>query len=966
MKKCLVILFSLILMTGSFISVSSTSLVSLTQAEEDFIKAHPVIYLGVDPNFVPYEFIDIDNTYNGIAKDYLDLISEKTGLKFEITKGLTWDQAFEKAVLKEVDGLPIIGISDERQKYFLFSDAYYSFQRVLFIGDAASDITSFNDLEGRIVAVQNNSSHHEFLKTMPNITLSLYDTVEDALKALSNGEEEAFIGNLATTLYLAKNVGISQLEYIAIPSQKQQTLHFAARNDYPELISIINKGLKAITKSEKIEIDNRWIGVVSKTDYTWLIQTLMFIGFMLIIIFLVSFFWIKQLRKEITQRKFTELALKQAKEEADKANQVKSSFLARMSHEIRTPLNAISGMSYILKKSGLTMTQQNYLDKISSASKDVLEIINDILDFAKIESGKVDLEIISFSIDEILEHLISIVSFKAEEQGIELIIERDSTIPLYFFGDPKRIQQILLNILNNSIKFTEKGSVTLSIKRIETVNNKFSLEISVTDTGIGMNDEQVNRLFEPFTQADSSINRRFGGTGLGLSIVKSLLDLMDGQIHIKSVLGEGSIFTICLSLDEDVERNIEQRRIASELYLGNIKTLILDKSNAHATMIQDYLSAFNLETEIFTEANKALLAIESAFMQNHPYHLLIVDYDTPIEKGLDYCIKLKNIEWIDQTLKIILLIPFNVENAFERLGQVGINLGINKPIVPSVLFNGIVDLFRSDVYQKLSNDKVSANETIEENKYPYKVLLFEDNKTNQFIAQSLLEQVGYTVKIVENGLIGVEEFKLNPEVYDIILMDLHMPVMNGFEASVEILKINSKIPIIAMTADAITGIEEKCRSVGISNFISKPFDPATLAEKVYGFIKNSPNTIEKSQSKIEPSNQSERILDEKFGLLNVGGNKEIFESILKIFYDENIDTIVNLDKHMLENDVQGSIQLVHKIKGSTGAIGAKPLYETAILFQKALQENDTNAITYQHRTFKKQLTDLLKEIEQKI
>lgn len=193
-----------------------------------------------------------------------------------------------------------------------------------------------------------------------------------------------------------------------------------------------------------------------------------------------------------------------------------------------------------------------------------------------------------------------------------------------------------------------------------------------------------------------------------------------------------------------------------------------------------------------------------------------------------------------------------------------------------------------------------------------------------------------------------------------------MPVMNGFEASAEILKINSKIPIIAMTADAITGIEEKCRSVGISNFISKPFDPATLAEKVYGFIKNSPNTIEKSQSKIEPSNQSERILDEKFGLLNVGGNKEIFESILKIFYDENIDTIVNLDKHMLENDVQGSIQLVHKIKGSTGAIGAKPLYETAILFQKALQENDTNAITYQHRTFKKQLTDLLKEIEQKI
>jgi len=966
MKKCLVILFSLILMTGSFISVSSSSLVSLTQAEIDFIEEHPVIYLGVDPNFTPYEFIDIDNSYNGIAKDYLDLISEKTGLKFEITKGLTWDQAYEKAVLKELDGLPIIGTSEERQKYFIFSDSYYSFQRVLFIGDSASDITSFNDLEGRIVAVQNNSSHHEFLKTMPNITLSLYDTVEDALRALANGEEETFIGNLATTLYLAKNAGISQLEYIAIPSQNKQTLHFAARNDYPELISIINKGLKAITKSEKIEIDNRWIGVVSKTDYTWLIQILMFIGFMVIIIFLVSFFWIKQLRKEITQRKFTELALKHAKEEADKANQVKSSFLARMSHEIRTPLNAISGMSYILKKSGLTMTQQNYLDKISSASKDVLEIINDILDFAKIESGKVDLEIISFSIDEILEHLISIVSFKAEEQGIELIIERDSTIPLYFFGDPKRIQQILLNILNNSIKFTEKGSVTLNIKRIENIDNKFSLEIGVIDTGIGMNEEQVKRLFEPFTQADSTINRRFGGTGLGLSIVKSLLDLMNGEISVKSALGEGSIFTISLTLEEDVERNREQKRIATELYLGNIKTLILDKSNAHATMIQDYLNAFNLETEIFTEANKALMAIESAFMQNHPYNLLIVDYDTPLEKGLDYCMKLKNIEWIDQSLKIILLIPFNVENAFERLGQVGINLGINKPIVPSVLFNGIIDLFRSDVYQKLSEEKVGSIKTVEEKKYPFKVLLFEDNKTNQFIAQSLLEQVGYTVKIVENGQIGVEEFKLNPNIYDIILMDLHMPIMNGFEATTEILKINPNVPIIAMTADAITGIEDKCREVGITNFISKPFDPATLAEKVYEFIKNNSNVIDKAPAEKETNSHNEIILDEKFGLLNVGGNKAIFESILKIFYDENIDTIDNLEKHMKEMDVQGSIQLVHKIKGSTGAIGAKPLYETAIQFQRALQENDAPAITILHRTFKKQLADLLKEIEQKI
>ena len=824
MKKIFNVLASLILISSTFLSVSSNNVVNLTPEERDFIAANPVIQLGVDPNFVPYEFIDIDGSYNGISKDYLDLISKKTGLRFEITEGLTWDQAYEKVVLKELDGLPIIGKSSEREKYFIFSDTYYSFQRVLFINNE-NNINSFNDLQGRVVAVQKNSSHHEFLKTVGNITLSLYDTVEEALIALSNNQEVAFVGNLATTLYIAKNEGISQLEYMSIPNQSQQTLHFAARNDYPLLISIINKGLKAITVSEKIEIDNRWIGVVSKTDYTWLIQLFIVIGLIATSIVLVSFYWILRLRKEIDQRKLTEIELQYAKEEADRANQVKSSFLARMSHEIRTPLNAISGMSYILKKTGLTKTQQNYLDKISSASKDVLEIINDILDFAKIESGKVDLEIISFNLDEILEHIVSIVSFKAEEQGIELRVERDPLVPMYFFGDAKRIQQVLLNLLNNSVKFTDKGSVTLKIKLIEKNEINYQLQISVIDTGIGMNQEQLSNLFIPFTQADSSINRRFGGTGLGLSIVKSLLDLMGGKIEVSSILHEGSDFKISLFLDEDKERNLEQKRLASELYLGEIKTLILDKSTVHATMIQDYLRAFKLNTEIFTDESLAYEAIISAFTKNKPYDLLIIDYDTPIEKGYQYCIKLKQSNWIDQSLKIIMLLPLNIDETIHRVDQEGINLCLNKPVIPSVLFNGIVDLFRNDVYQKLNPINIDSNSNP---KYNYNILLFEDNKTNQFIAQSILEQSGYSVKIVDNGQIGVEEFKRNSNKYNIILMDLHMPVMNGFEASIEIRKIDETIPIIAMTADAISGIEQQCKKVGINNFITKPFDPSEI------------------------------------------------------------------------------------------------------------------------------------------
>lgn len=959
MRKIFNVLASLILISSTFLSVSSNNVVNLTPEERDFIAANPVIQLGVDPNFIPYEFIDIDGSYNGISKDYLDLISKKTGLRFEITEGLTWDQAYEKVVLKELDGLPIIGKSTEREKYFIFSDTYYSFQRVLFINNE-NNINSFNDLQGRVVAVQKNSSHHEFLKTVENITLSLYDTVEEALIALSNNQEVAFVGNLATTLYIAKNEGISQLEYMSIPNQSQQTLHFAARNDYPLLISIINKGLKAITVSEKIEIDNRWIGVVSKTDYTWLIQLFIVIGLIATSIVLVSFYWILRLRKEIDQRKLTEIELQYAKEEADRANQVKSSFLARMSHEIRTPLNAISGMSYILKKTGLTKTQQNYLDKISSASKDVLEIINDILDFAKIESGKVDLEIISFNLDEILEHIVSIVSFKAEEQGIELRVERDPLVPMYFFGDAKRIQQVLLNLLNNSVKFTDKGSVTLKIKLIEKNEINYQLQISVIDTGIGMNQEQLSNLFIPFTQADSSINRRFGGTGLGLSIVKSLLDLMGGKIEVSSILHEGSDFKVSLFLDEDKERNLEQKRLASELYLGEIKTLILDKSTVHATMIQDYLRAFKLNTEIFTDESLAYEAIISAFTKNKPYDLLIIDYDTPIEKGYQYCIKLKLSNWIDQSLKIIMFLPLNIDETIHRVDQEGINLCLNKPVIPSVLFNGIVDLFRNDVYQKLNPININSNSNP---KYNYNILLFEDNKTNQFIAQSILEQSGYSVKIVDNGQIGVEEFKRNSNKYNIILMDLHMPVMNGFEASIEIRKIDETIPIIAMTADAISGIEQQCKKVGINNFITKPFDPSTLASKVYDFIEHK-TTINSNMDKIEQ--KTSIALDESKGLFNVGGNNELYNTILKLFMEETKDTSQLLNETIDTSDFEQARQIVHKVKGSSGTIGATLLYETCIEFQKSLSDKDIELIKQYHPIFIQQLSILHQTIEDRL
>ncbi len=567
------------------------SKIEFTEEEKTFIASHPEIHLGVDPQFIPYEFFDTDGGYKGIASDYIELLRQRTGLNFVVEKGLTWNEAYEKGVLKELDVLPCVSKTEDRESHFLFTSPYYSFQRVIVINENNQNIMNLNDLKNRKVAVQQNSSHHGFLKTKPNIELSLYKTVEEAIHGVSVGTEEAFVGNLATTTYLMKSEGITNLQYILIDSEDKQYLYFAVRDDWPVLVNILNKGLVSITKEEKIFIDNKWLGRANKADYSVLVNILTLVGAAVILVFSVSIFWIAKLKKEIKIRKKTEEDLniakedaeaakteaEQAREEAEQANQFKSTFLARMSHEVRTPLNAITGMTYIIKKTDLNATQKLYLEKISRGTKDMLSVINDILDFSKIEAGKIELERLSFNLDEVIEDVVNIVSYKIEEQKIDFSMHRDTELPNYFWGDPKRMQQILLNLLNNAVKFTNEGAVSIRIRFVAKVKDEYVIEISVTDTGIGMTPKQLEELFTPFTQGDATITRRFGGTGLGLSIVKSLVEMMGGSIKVYSEIGEGSTFSVTFTFESDKDKDYEERRDKASLYFKNIRVLVVEK-----------------------------------------------------------------------------------------------------------------------------------------------------------------------------------------------------------------------------------------------------------------------------------------------------------------------------------------------------------------------------------------------------
>lgn len=552
----------------------------------------------------------------------------------------------------------------------------------------------------------------------------------------------------------------------------------------------------------------------------------------------VSFFWIIRLKKEIKKRQQIQIDLEKAKREADEANEFKTSFMARMSHEIRTPLNAITGMAYLLKKTDISLTQSMYIDRITQASNNMLSIINDILDFSKIEAGKVELEIASFSLDQVIQDVINIVSYKIEEQEIGLKLSKDPQIPNWFFGDVKRIEQILLNLLNNAAKFTTSGEVSLDIRLIAKENEKYHLSFSIEDTGIGMTEEQINKLFMPFIQGDSSINRRFGGSGLGLSIVKNLVEMMGGQIKVFSTPGEGSTFIVHLSLsiDKKKEEMYKKTLSVSAKHFKDVRTLVLEKTGASMNLIDSYLGAFGMHCELTSSQDSALSLLEAADGKfSKPFDLFILDYDTPLEGGFEFIESLRNNEKIVKMPKLIMLLPMMREDLFDKLDEHGINLGIGKPIIPSILLNGILDMFKLKAISA-SQPAINKDDNMTKLDKDHTVLLVEDNKTNQLIAKSLLQRVGIKSIIANDGKEAVALYQQHKDGIDLILMDLHMPVMNGYEAAWEIRKISPDVPIVAMTADVILGVREKCEQSGIHHYISKPFEPDHFIQTIKDII----------------------------------------------------------------------------------------------------------------------------------
>lgn len=939
MKKLFFILFIFLI---SFLYAENTE-INFSENELNFIKNHQYIKVGVDPNFLPFEYIDSKGEYNGISKDYTDIITKKTGINFIIQKDLSWPETYDLAVKGEIDILPAVSETAERDKHFLFSEPYYFIKRVIVTKDTENSVGGIEDLNGTTVAVQKNSSHHSYLLGFPKINLSLYDSVEAALTAVANGSEKSYVGNLATTNYFIKSTGLTNLKFIAFEAEKQLGLRVAVRQDWPELVTIINKVFSSVSEEEKIEINNRWIIIDTKTDYWPLIRIFLIIAGIFLVGFMVSFYWIIFLKKEINIRRKTQAELVKAKTEAEEANNFKSKFMARMSHEIRTPLNAVTGIAYLLKKTDLTITQKMYTDRITQASTSMLTIINDILDISKIESGKIEIENISFDIDQVIQDVVNIISYKIEEQNINFKLFKDSSIPNWFIGDAKRIEQILLNLLNNAAKFTPEGEVSFETRLIAREKNIYHISFIVKDTGIGIPEENLKKLFLPFSQADVSISRRFGGTGLGLSIVKSLTEMMKGEINVYSTEGEGSTFIINLPLEIDSEsEKAYKEKLSSDLF-KDIKVLVLEKTGANINLIENYLRVFGMECELTTSQSGAISLLETSNGKfSKPFDLILIDYDTPEGGGFKFIDIIKFNPKIVKKPKTIMLLPTTREDLFDRLDENGVDIGIGKPIIPSILFNAVLEIFK---IKAVNNTKKPY--TLEENNFSdkkYTALIVEDNKTNQMIEKSILKQIGINSIAAGNGKEGIRLFRENQSKIDLILMDLHMPVMNGYEASSEIRKISGNVPIIAMTADVILGVKEKCEINGISHYISKPFDPDHFIKTVKDIL------------------SWKSILDVKSGINNMGGNEKLYKEVINEYYNENKNLVNILNSQISDKNYKSASEIIHKIKSSSGSIGAKKIYDIAVIFQKAL-DNESNDIKIIYDEFAEYFRNLISDIE---